>query len=165
MEIRTAGREEIGLVFDIMQMAFREYAGVLQPPSGALGEKPEDLLPFFEGGGGAVLAWEAGQPVGSARYKRDADRDALYIGRVAVLPGYRRRGIGDALLKHLEELARGLGYSRTTLGVRLSIPGNVSYYERAGYRPLEKHDYPCGRDSWYLMGKELQRWEEEGRPA
>ncbi|MGF7029575.1 ribosomal protein S18 acetylase RimI-like enzyme [Paenibacillus mucilaginosus] len=165
MDIRMAGREEIGLVYEIMQEAFREYAGVLQPPSGALGEKPEDLLPLFEAGGGAVLAWEAGRAVGSARYKRDGDRDALYIGRVAVLPDCRRRGIGEALLGYLEELARGLGYSRTTLGVRLSIPGNVSYYERHGYRPVEKHEYPCGRDSWYIMSKELQRWEEGGRSA
>ncbi|MCZ8521098.1 MULTISPECIES: GNAT family N-acetyltransferase [Paenibacillus] len=151
--IAPVRREEIGLVYEIMQEAFKEYRGVLQPPSGALGEKPEDLLPYLEGGGGAVLAWDGCAAVGSARYKKEAD--FLYIGRVSVLPAYRRRGLGAALLQHLEGVAVGLGYRRSRVGVRLSIPGNVAYYERLGYAVIERHEYPCGRDSWVIMSKEL----------
>ena len=40
--------------------------------------------------GGAVLAFVGDEAIASARFK--SIPDGLYVGRVAVLPGYRRRG-------------------------------------------------------------------------
>jgi ribosomal protein S18 acetylase RimI-like enzyme len=70
--------------------------------------------------GGAVLAWEDGEAVGSARYQWYPDH--LYIGRVAVIPAYRGKGVGSALMRRIEEIARERGCGEIRLGVRMSLP-------------------------------------------
>ena len=52
------------------------------------------------------------------------------IGRMAVLPEWRRRGIGRAMLDHLVELARREGLERLELFAQTHA---VRFYERAGF--------------------------------
>ena len=105
---------------------------------------------------GAVLALLDGQAVGCARWSVQTDEpegglrgaaDApvtrgaraqggayLYVGRVAVLPAHRRRGVATALMTWCERLAQRRGLHEVRLGVRLTLPRNEIFYERLGYR-------------------------------
>jgi ribosomal protein S18 acetylase RimI-like enzyme len=82
--------------------------------------------------GWAVLAVVQGEVVGGVFYNREPDH--LYLGRLAVLPAYRRYGIGQALTAYVESRARALGVPRVQLSVRLALLHLQAYYERLGYR-------------------------------
>ena len=59
--------------------------------------------------------------------------DGAYITNVAVLPQYRRHGIGDMLLKKAIACAKALNLDFITLEVRPSNTAAVSLYERNGF--------------------------------
>ncbi len=50
-------------------------------------------------------------------------------------PRFRRRGVGDALVKHLLDWARTAGYSRMFLWVTDGNGNAERMYERNGFRP------------------------------
>ncbi len=53
------------------------------------------------------------------------------IGRIAVLPGYRRAGIGAAIVVHLVNQATELGLRQVYLHAQAD---SVGFYERLGFR-------------------------------
>lgn len=59
--------------------------------------------------------------------------DEIHINNVAVLPRYRGRGMGTALMRHVLDEARKLGARRATLEVRASNQAAVRLYERLGF--------------------------------
>src|SRR5262249_15968115 len=99
-------------------------------PSSTHAETVDDVLRSISGGG-AVLAWDDGKAIGSARFTRKPDY--FYIGRVAVLPLYRGKGTASAMMGYLQNLARESGYKRAQLGVRMALPQNLAFYQRLGY--------------------------------
>lgn len=59
---------------------------------------------------------------------------ALGVYNVATLPGYQRRGYGEAVMRHaLEEARREYGIERSILQ---STPAGYRLYERMGYRAV-----------------------------
>ena len=62
--------------------------------------------------------------------------DEAHITTFAVLPAYRRRGIGGLLLSELIELASDLGARVATLEVRLSNDSARRLYGMFGFRPV-----------------------------
>ena len=115
----------------IVHAAFEEYRGVLDPPSGVHAETLQDIRHKLETGG-ALMALSDGEPAGCVFYQPEAAH--VYLGRLAVLPRYRRQGIGNALIQHVEALARELRVPRVQLGVRVALPGLRAHYEKLGYR-------------------------------
>lgn len=152
LRITDAVPDDALLVYHLMRAAFTEYNGVLDPPSGATLETLEDVREALAQGG-ALIAWEGETPVGSARFRLDTDE--LYIGRVAVSPAYRRRGVAKAIMLRMEDVALRYGLSRLHVGVRMSLPGNVQLYESLGYRTTEIVPYPVGSDQTAIMIKVL----------
>ena len=71
------------------------------------------------------LAWVDGDPVGCARLLPDG-----HLGRMAVLPGWRGRGVGRALLEAALAAARRAGYATVTLSAQTHAAG---FYARAGF--------------------------------
>ena len=72
-----------------------------------------------------------GLVVGTAMGGYDGHRGWIYS--VAVDPGHRRRGIGSALLRHLEDVLRGRGCLKLNLQVRTSNLDVVAFYPSHGY--------------------------------
>jgi ribosomal-protein-alanine N-acetyltransferase len=62
--------------------------------------------------------------------------DEAHVTTFAVLPVYRRRGIGGLLLCQLMELSADLGARVITLEVRLSNASARSMYQQFGFRPV-----------------------------
>jgi ribosomal protein S18 acetylase RimI-like enzyme len=154
LPIRDATIDESELIFQVMLASFQEYEGKLNPRSGALSETVEQTRHVFTIGGGVAVAYEGSQIVGSARYKPAADH--IYIGRVSVLPEFRGKGICKVLLQFVENKARTQGIMATRVEVRLSIPENISMYQRMNYEVVEHKFYPDRIDSWYVMSKLLE---------
>ncbi|RME29380.1 MAG: GNAT family N-acetyltransferase [Deltaproteobacteria bacterium] len=74
--------------------------------------------------------WE---PVGTARLRvvSDGEQPVGKAERVAVLPGFRGRGVGQALMSAMEADARRKGLVRIKLA---SQQDAIGFYERLGYR-------------------------------
>ena len=60
----------------------------------------------------------------------------IKINGLAVLPEYRRRGIGKMLMERVEELARERDISRICLASGFSRTEAHKFYERLGYEKL-----------------------------
>jgi predicted GNAT family N-acyltransferase len=67
----------------------------------------------------------AGAPVGTARLLPDG-----HVGRMAVLPAWRGRGIGSDMLHTLIAIARALGHERVVLHAQCQAE---AFYRRFGF--------------------------------
>ena len=123
----------------VVAAAFAQYEGLLDPPSGALAESDASLAEKIRGGG----AWQCRRDdtiVGCAFVA--ARDDHLYLGRLAVVPAWRGRGIADLLLARVERQARELGLPSVQMGVRLALPRLLAWYAARGYSLLEERAHP-----------------------
>jgi ribosomal protein S18 acetylase RimI-like enzyme len=77
-----------------------------------------------------------GSVVGTAMGGYDGHRGWLYT--VAVHRDLRRRGIGRALVQHVEASLFALGCPKVNLQVMTLNAGVVGFYERLGYRVEER---------------------------
>ncbi len=172
---RRAHAEDAEVVLGIIQAAFAEYLGTVPVPPGALSDTLDDVRKVIAEGRTWLVfrgSFDHAEFKGSFADSLDAMKDAfstavgtvryevrpdhLYVGRLAVLPEYRGRGIGAALMRHIEELAPPLGRTRLRLGTRESMPSNLSFYERLGYRAVERESHPRGPDVNVWFEKELE---------
>jgi predicted N-acetyltransferase YhbS len=153
--LRQARSEDAPVLLRLMRAAFDEYEGVLDPPSGAHHETVDTVRLRLERGA-AVLASVADEPVGFAFH--EADEGFVYFGRLSVLPQWRRKGIGGALLDYVERVASETGAAGVRLGVRLQLPHLVARYERLGYRTT-KHVTHAGyaQPTFIFMEKRILR--------
>ena len=90
--------------------------------------------------GAFLVAYLGGEPVACGGVKRWDERTAE-VKRMYTAPAGRRRGIGRALLRGLEDAARGLGYEAIRLETGEEQPEAVRLYESEGYLPIT----PYGR--------------------
>jgi len=75
-----------------------------------------------------VLACDRdGKPIGTARMDKDGK-----IGRMAVLRGYRRRGVGRNMLQAIMDCGRSSGITDFHLSAQI---GAVEFYRKMGFEP------------------------------
>ncbi len=97
------------------------------------------LSEVFDGAGvwqrfNAHVAYVDGEPVATAATVLGGGAVGVY--NVATLPDHRRRGYGEAVMRHaLEEARREHGIERTTLQ---STPAGYGIYERMGYHTVTR---------------------------
>lgn len=136
---RPATTADAALVHALTQAAFATLAGRIEPPSSAHRETMADVAEALAGGGGGIATVE-GAAVGSVRFRPEPDH--LYVGRVAVDPAQRGRGVARALMAFAERETARLGLPETRVQVRRSLTGNVAMFERLGYRVVDEQPHP-----------------------
>jgi predicted N-acetyltransferase YhbS len=132
--LRPTRVDEAPAIAALIRSAFIELA-VLPPPS-ALGETAESVARWLMAGGGAV-AEASGEIVGAILWEMRGEN--FYLGRLAVAPAWRRRGIGRALVGLGEAEARRLGVRRIELGTRLALTDNRRLFATCGFRETTRH--------------------------
>lgn len=147
LSVREAHSEEAGLLHDLLLRAFKEYEGRLDPPSGVHAEAVASVRNRMNEGG-ALVCEAGGVAVGCVFYAPKAGY--VYVGRLAVLPEYRRRGIGKLLLGAAERRAGELGLPRVRLGVRLALGKLREYYEARGYAPIALRSHAGYTEATYV---------------
>jgi ElaA protein len=93
------------------------------------GVPPEEEVDDLDAAAHHLVALEAGAVVGTCRLL--ADDAAWTLGRMAVRRDRRRTGVGDALVRAAEDLARRRGARRMGLSAQMHA---VGFYARHGYR-------------------------------
>ena len=152
ISLRAATENDIPIIVALIQAAFKEYAGALDPPSGAHKESAENIRHKLTTER-AVLALLGDRAIACVFY-RDED-DYMYFGRLAVLPAYRNRGISAMLIAYVEQRAGELGLPRVRLGVRVALPHLRARYERLGYRVIEQRSHAGYAEPTYLVMEKL----------
>ncbi len=87
--------------------------------------------------GGAVLLEAAGEPIGSGRWVRvpgpGGEADWMEIKRIGVLLAGTRQGLGEVILRALEEMGREASMAGAQLAIRTDQPRLVDFYASLGY--------------------------------
>ena len=69
----------------------------------------------------------------AAQQARAADTARQSAGSLVVASSARRQGVGDRLVKAIEEWAKGHGCKRVTVATGLHRAGAHQFYERLGF--------------------------------
>ncbi|MET0428885.1 MAG: GNAT family N-acetyltransferase [Microvirga sp.] len=136
--IRIIDIEDAPAVSHLIREAFATVAPVLDPPPSALRETDASVSEQIRRGGGVV--WDDGAIRGCVLWR--PENGGLYLGRLAVSPGYQGRGIATGLLSAAEAHARRAGIPVLRLAVRLALPGNRRLFAAHGFvdTALRAHD-------------------------
>ncbi|HEX9372885.1 MAG TPA: GNAT family N-acetyltransferase [Roseiflexaceae bacterium] len=152
VQLREATEADVPTIFAVTRAAFGEYLGRLDPPSGVHRETLDSLREKLASGH-TVLALVGDDVVGCVFYSVEAEY--VYLGRLAVLPAHRARGVGGALIAYVERRARARGRPRVRLGVRVALARLRARYERLGYRVVEEHRHAGYAEPTYVMMEKL----------
>lgn len=79
-----------------------------------------------------AVVWADGLPVATGRLLSMGPGEVAKLGRMAVLPGWRGRGLGRAVLQALLAEAQVLGFEQCLLHAQL---GAMGFYKAAGFVP------------------------------
>jgi predicted GNAT family N-acyltransferase len=100
---------------------------------------------------------DSGLPIGTGRLTPEHR-----VGRMAVLPDWRGRGVGDALLAALVEVARQRGWRELALNAQVSAFG---FYARHGFVPYDARFHEAGIEHQAMRRKLEGATEIETRGA
>lgn len=120
----------------------------------------EDLLEDLERMTFYVYKSE-GRIVGVAALHIEGEKTGR-IRWVYILPEHQRRGIGTALISHLERKGREMGLRRLRLKTIGKAYRAVNFYKKLGYNLAEEIERPWGFD--VFMKKELEPPQQETPP-
>ncbi len=157
--IRRASFDDVEAIHLITQAAYAKYRTLI-PYSSIWLETPEIVAAEMQLGP-ILLSVVDGKVVGSVRCHVEHEKgkgDFSYVHRLAVLPSYRRQGLGCALMQAVEELAKSENLHRVRLETRAAQPENYKFYRKLGYELGEISLYlPDGSPRAYWMSKDLAR--------
>jgi ribosomal protein S18 acetylase RimI-like enzyme len=114
----------------LLHRAFAVQEVATDPPSGALGESAESVAALIAAGGGAGI-FDGHEAIACVLWR--VKDGGLYIGRLAVDPAHRRRGLARALIAAAEAHARAQGLPRVWLSTRLALAGNRRLFAACGF--------------------------------
>jgi len=123
--IRLAREEDLAAVRAIARAAYSRYVALI-------GREPAPMVADFAASLAAGQLWVAGDPVCGfvVAYPRG---DHWHLENVAVDPDAQGRGIGHALIDHVESVARAGGAVAVELYTNAKMTGNQTLYPRLGY--------------------------------
>lgn len=79
--------------------------------------------------------------------------DESHITNIAILPDYRGKKLGEALLRKMIEISKSMGAIRMTLEVRVSNHVAISLYEKLGFQKggIRKRYYTDNHEDANIM--------------
>lgn len=130
IHIEPASPDLAGHFLAVLVASFEQYRLTLDPPSGVFKETPESIARKIESGGG-FMAYDDTTLVGVVLY--EFHQDALYLGRLGVLPDYRGQKIAHQLINAVEQVAVAHQAPCIELGVRIGLVSNQQLFKSLGY--------------------------------
>lgn len=146
---RTARGPEIRAYSSADREFLARIAPRIRPAETASPRDPEAMDQVFgdlgrgqfltELGANAFVATIDDDPCGLAAVHPDVDsltgHARAYVDMLVVAEEAEGRGIGRALMDHIEDWARAGGYKEVVLDIFANNHGAIGFYERCGYRP------------------------------
>ena len=144
--IRLRGPRDWDAVLHLIQGAFAEHDGRIDPPSSARRLSAQAVAAQARRGEVWAIATPGGAPPEAAVFLT-ARPAHLHVGKLAVAAPCRRRGHARALMALAERRARALGLPALKLQTRVELVENHAAFEamgfgRAGETAHPGHDRP-----------------------
>lgn len=141
IDLRPLLAVHAGLAAALIRAAFAAQRVATDPPASALRESADSVAASLAAAGqGGFAAWEDASLVGCVLWQ--VEPRGLYLGRLAVAPHRRGRGIAPALVAAVEALARRMGLPRVVLSTRLVLADNRRLFARCGFVETACHAHP-----------------------
>jgi GNAT superfamily N-acetyltransferase len=119
-------------------------------------DTPVDAVEFAPPDGDFVVAFLDGVPVGCGGWRSyHADPSTAEIKRMFTRSEARRRGVGRAVLRAVEESARAAGRVRMALETGKLQPEAIAMYEAAGYQRILNFGYYRDEPGAMCYGRQL----------
>lgn len=160
--VRPAAATDVNAVVRVTVEANAEYAGRWTLSAGV--EGPTAVTADMQSGW-VLLAVAAGEDVGAVRCRLTSDPAIGYIKRLAVVPAWRRQGIGRLLMADAELRLAAAGAHRATLGTVAENAGLTAFYRGIGYRIGETKPVPHRGFTAHTWEKRLAEIEGRGTAA
>jgi GNAT superfamily N-acetyltransferase len=125
-------------VHGLLRRCYVGMEGRIDPPSSLERMGPGDLR-SLAGEGRAIIAVAEG-PVGCAFLQDNGTR--IYCSKLAVDPGFRRRGILRTMLALADEFARERGREGLELQTRVELSENHVAFRRLGFVECGRTNHP-----------------------
>jgi GNAT superfamily N-acetyltransferase len=154
VRVEAATSEDVPVLLQLIQALadYERMSGEVVATESALRETLFGAAPRAE----AVLARVAHEAVGFAlwfhNYSTFLGRPGLYLEDLFVVPEWRNRGVGSALLRHLARIAVERGCGRMEWSVLDWNEPAIAFYQRVGARPLDQWTV------YRLTGSDLARF-------
>ncbi len=137
MNIRDANEADKDVLVALIREAFRDVAEkfsltVENCPKFAGFNAKERVEGDFEKGLKYYILEEDGRACGCIALEK-AGPDKCYLGRLAVLPEYRNKGFGLALVNHLFEQAKTMDLRRVEIGIISKHRKLKKWYKKFGF--------------------------------
>lgn len=137
IQIRSAGIRETAILSRIIREAYSEVAERFGLNRENCPKHPSNCTDQWirrdvERGVDYYLLVMAGKAVGCAALER-TNNALCYLERVAVLPDYKRRGLGRKLVDHLINRARQDGMKEVGIGIIAKQQELLNWYQRIGF--------------------------------
>ena len=140
LRIRSAIPEDVAVIFELIR-ALAEYEKLTHLVTGNVRSLHEHLFGDRVYAEAILAEWE-GEPVGFAlffpNYSTFLTQPGIYLEDLFVLPQYRRRGIGKALLTHVTRLAAERGAGRLEWSVLDWNEPAIAFYRQMGATILQE---------------------------
>ena len=137
MVIKEANEADMGVLVTLIRSSFRDVGQRFEltiencPKFVGFCAK-ERVKKDFEKGLRYYILEENDQACGCVALEK-AGPDFCYLGRLAVLPGHRKKGYGKALVNHIFEQARALGSQRVEIGIISKDRKLKNWYRKFGF--------------------------------
>ena len=102
-------------------------------------------------GNNHVVLLDDGYPVATCRFYEIGEKVAS-LGRVVVLPEYRKQGLGVRVVEEAEQWARELGYEVIEIDSRVEV---IEFYKKLGYEQIATETNISGVFECIKMRKKL----------
>ena len=164
MIIRDANKADKDILIALIRDSFTDVAEKFDltaencPKFPAFNAK-ERIEGDFERGLKFYILEENGQACGCVALEK-AGSDTCYLGRLAVLPKYRNRGFGKALVNHLFEQAGKTGIKRVEIGTISKHRKLKNWYKKFGFKQSRTKKFDHLPFTVAFMYKELNRKQE-----
>lgn len=146
-EIRPIVREDLPACLEIFHRGYetvaREFGLTEQncPDRGRASLPMEKLTAMYEEGDDLFGYCADGRLAGLLHARRE-DAGLYTLGDLVVLPEYRGRGIGSALLQFCLDRARTAGARAVRLGMIDDNAPLKAWYEKNGFHTIDRKRYP-----------------------
>ncbi len=153
LTLRDYRDDDISLILSLIKTAFSEQIGLVDPPSSAESKTIEIVRNELETANALVV--EIDGAIAGCVFYQPKD-ESIYFDRLAVLPEFRRRGIGKLLIDEVEQRAKKEGYREMSLSVRIELVAQQKYYEAMNYKIVSNESHEgYSRPTYVVMRKTL----------
>jgi len=130
--------DQHGAVLALLRSSYKSQDGVVDPPSSVTRLTLDQVVADAKAGD-LLTAEEEDETLHGCLFTKTLSNDEgpyLYLYHMAVSPLRQGKGIGSALIRTAETLARGRGLDRLQVMSRVELIDNHAFFERHGFREV-----------------------------